>query len=156
MKGNIREWEKPLLLSATITAPIGTSPFDSAILASSIVRELELLREAGFHPLEVIRAATLNGAEAIKMDDKIGSVQIGKFADFVITEENPLENFKSLYGTGAIKLNENNEVIRSGGVKFTIKDGIIYDAKRLLMEVKQMVDEKKAEENWELKQPGIK
>ena len=90
------------------------------------------------------------------MDDKIGSVQIGKFADFVITEENPLENFKSLYGTGAIKLNENNEVIRSGGVKFTIKDGIIYDAKRLLMEVKQMVDKKKVEENWELKQPGIK
>ena len=37
-----------------------------------------------------------------------------------------------------------------------IKDGIIYDAKRLLLEVKQMVDEKKLEENWELKQPGIK
>ena len=51
---------------------------------------------------------------------------------------------------------EKNEVIRSGGVKFTIKDGIIYDAKRLLLEVKQMVDEKKLEENWELKQPGIK
>ena len=66
------------------------------------------------------------------------------------------ENLKSLYGTGAIKLNEKNEIIRSGGVKFTIKDGIIYDAKRLLVEVKQMVDEKKLEENWELKQPGIK
>ena len=51
---------------------------------------------------------------------------------------------------------EKNDVIRSGGVKFTVKDGIIYDAKRLLLEVKQMVDEKKLEENWELKQPGIK
>ena len=51
---------------------------------------------------------------------------------------------------------EKNDVIRSGGVKFTVKDGIIYDAKRLLVEVKQMVDEKKLEENWELKQPGIK
>ena len=132
------------------------SGFIHQLYSFAYIRELELLREAGFHPLEVIRAATLNGAEAIKMDDKIGSVQIGKFADFVITEENPLENFKSLYGTGAIKLNENNEVIRSGGVKFTIKDGIIYDAKRLLMEVKQMVDKKKVEENWELKQPGIK
>ena len=98
----------------------------------------------------------MNGAEALKMDDKIGSVQVGKYADFVITEENPLENLKSLYGTGAIKLNEKNEVIRSGGVKFTVKDGIIYDAKRLLLEVKQMVDDKKAEENWELKQPGIR
>ena len=132
------------------------SGFIYQLYGFAYIRELELLREAGFHPLEVIRAATLNGAEAIKMDDKIGRVQIGKFADVVITEENPLENFKSLYGTGAIKLNENNEVIRSGGVKFTIKDGIIYDAKRLLMEVKQMVDEKKAEENWKLKQPGIK
>ena len=51
---------------------------------------------------------------------------------------------------------EKNEVIRFGEVKFTVKDGIIYDAKRLLLEVKQMVDEKKLEENWELKQPGIK
>ena len=53
------------------------------------------------------------------------------------------------------KLNEENEVIRTGGVKYTVKDGIIYDAKRLLKEVKKMVDEKKAEENWELKQPGV-
>ena len=132
------------------------SGFIYQLYGFAYVRELELLREAGFHPLEVIRAATLNAAEALKMDDKIGSVQAGKYADFVITEENPLENLKSLYGTGAIKLNEKNEVIRSGGVKFTVKDGIIYDAKRLLLEVKQMVDVKKAEENWELKQPGIK
>ncbi|MFT5216417.1 MAG: imidazolonepropionase-like amidohydrolase [Glaciecola sp.] len=119
-------------------------------------RELELLREAGFHPLEVIRAATLNGAEALGMDDKIGSVQIGKLADFVIVEENPLMNLKVLYGTGAIKLTEDNEVVRVGGVKYTIKDGIIYDAKRLLAEVKAMVDAEKAKTNWKLKQPGIK
>ena len=41
-------------------------------------------------------------------------------------------------------------------MKYTVKDGIIYDAKRLLKEVKEMVDKKKDEENWELKQPGIK
>ena len=58
------------------------------------VRELELLREAGFHPLEVIRSATLNGAEALGMEDQIGSIEIGKLADFVIVEENPLQNFK--------------------------------------------------------------
>ena len=132
------------------------SGFIYQLYGFAYIRELELLREAGFHPLEVIKSATLNGAEALGMDDKIGSVQIGKLADFVISEENPLKNLKSLYGTGTIKLNENNEVIRVGGVKYTIKDGVIFDAKRLLSEVKEMVDKKKAEENWKLKQPGIK
>lgn len=132
------------------------SGFIFQLYGFAYIRELELLREAGFHPLEVIRAATLNGAEALRMDDKIGSVQPGKLADFVIVNENPLQNLKVLYGTGAIKLTEENEVIRTGGVSYTIKDGIIYDAKALLKEVKDMVDEAKEKENFTLLQPGIK
>lgn len=120
------------------------------------VRELELLREAGFHPLEVIRAATLKGAEALGMEKEIGTVEIGKKADFVIVAENPLANLKVLYGTGAIKLNEKNEAVRVGGVKYTIKDGIIYDAKKLLADVKKMVKEAKGKENYEITQPGVK
>ena len=131
------------------------SGFIYQLYGFAYVRELELLREAGFHPLEVIRSATLNGAEALGWADKIGSVQVGKLADFVIVEENPLVNLKVLYGTGAIKLTENNEIERAGGVKYTIKDGIIYDAKRLLAEVKAMVDKAKADANWKLKQPGV-
>jgi imidazolonepropionase-like amidohydrolase len=118
------------------------------------IRELELLREAGFHPLEVIRAATLNGAEALNMDEKIGSIQVGKLADLVLIEENPLENLKVLYGTGAIKLTEDNKVVRVGGVKYTIKDGIIYDSKKLLEEVRDMVQAAKEKENFEIRQPG--
>jgi len=132
------------------------SGFIYQLYGFAYVRELELLREAGFHPLEVLRSATLNGAEALGWDDKIGSVQIGKLADFVIVEENPLVNLKVLYGTGAIKLTEDNEVVRVGGVKYTIKDGIVYDAKRLLADVKKMVDDEKAKTDWKLKQPGIK
>ena len=115
---------------------------------------MELLREAGFHPLEIIRAATLNGAEALGISDEIGSIEIGKSADFVIVEENPLQNFKVLYGTGAIKLNEDNEVVRVGGVKHTIRQGVVYDAKQLLNEVKQIVDEAKAKEKFKITQPG--
>ncbi|WP_422159567.1 amidohydrolase family protein [Polaribacter sp.] len=132
------------------------SGFIYQLYGFAYIRELELLREAGFHPLEVIRAATLNGAEALKMDDKIGSIQVGKFADFVIVDENPLQNLKVLYGTGAIKLTKENEVIRAGGVQYTIKDGIIYDAKRLLADVKAMVDAEKAKTNWKLVQPGMR
>jgi imidazolonepropionase-like amidohydrolase len=76
-------------------------------------------------------SATLNGAEALGMDNEIGSIEIGKKADLIIIEENPLENLKVLYGTGAIKLNDKNEVKRVGGVKYTIKDGIVYDSKLL-------------------------
>ena len=130
------------------------SGFIFQLYGFAYIRELELLREAGFHPLEVIRAATLNGAEALKMDDQIGSIQVGKLADLVLIEENPLENLKVLYGTGAIKLTEDNEVVRVGGVKYTIKDGIVYDSKKLLEEVRDMVREAKVKENFEIRQPG--
>jgi len=110
------------------------------------IRELELLREAGFHPLEVLWSATLKGAEALGLDQEIGSVQIGKKADFAIVEENPLANLKVLYGTGAIKLNDDTGAVeRVGGVKWTIKDGIIYDAKALLEDVRTMVSAAKQE-----------
>ncbi len=132
------------------------SGFIFQLYGFAYIRELELLREAGFHPLEIIRSATLNGAEALGMADKIGSVALGKMADFVIVEENPLQNLKVLYGTGAIKLTEDNEIVRVGGVKYTIKDGIIYDSKALLADVKRQVDEAKAKENYTIKQPGIK
>ena len=73
----------------------------------------------------------------------------------VIVEVNPLENLQVLYGTGAIKLNDQNKAVRVGGVKYTIKDGIVYDAKKLLADVKKIVDEEKKKTNWKLRQPGV-
>src|SRR5204863_329152 len=84
-----------------------------------------------------IRSATLNGAQALGMEKEIGTVEAGKLADIVIIDANPLENFQYLYGTGAIYMNDKNEVVRKGGVKYTIKDGVIYDAKKLLEDVKK-------------------
>ena len=136
---------------------VGTdSGFIYELYGFAYVRELELLREAGFHPLEVIRAATLKGAEALGMDKEIGSVEPGKLADLVVVEENPLENLAVLYGTGAIKLNEKNEVVRVGGVKYTIKDGIVYDSRKLLADVRKMVrDAKEKAGRPVLYQPGM-
>ena len=132
------------------------SGFIFQLYGFAYIRELELLREAGFHPIEVIRAATLNGAEALGMDDQIGSIEIGKKADLLIVEENPLENLKVLYGTGAIKLNKENEAVRVGGVKYTIKDGIVFDSKLLLKDVKEMVRKSKDDLKYEIYQTGNK
>ena len=119
------------------------------------IRELELLREAGFHPLEVIRSATLFGAQALGAEKDLGSIEAGKFADIVIVDANPLQNLQVLYGTGAIRLTEDNKMIRDGGVKYTIKNGIVYDAKKLLADVKKMVDDEKKKTGWKLIQPGF-
>ena len=121
----------------------------------SHVREWELLRESGFHPLEVVRAATLSGAEALGMADRIGSLEPGKMADLVVVGENPLANLKVLYGTGALKLSEDNRVERVGGVRYTIKDGIVFDAGELLEDVRAMVDEAKRAEGFEITIPGL-
>lgn len=108
------------------------------------IRELELLQEAGFSPLEVIRAATLCGAEAIMKPKgkapEFGAIKVGMLADLVIVPENPLHNLKVLYGTGHFKVDDRtNQPVRVGGIKYTIKDGIVYDAKRLLADVAAMV-----------------
>ena len=114
------------------------------------IRELELLREAGFHPIEVIRAATLHGAEELH-DPKgteidFGILRPGLKADMVVVDENPLQNLKVLYGNGAVKLNDDTgEVERIGGIKYTIKDGIVYDAQQLLADVREMVRRAKEE-----------
>lgn len=110
------------------------------------IRELELLQEAGFHPLEVIKSATLNGAELLAKPSgkkpEFGTVRPGMLADLIIVPESPVANLKVLYGTGAIKLNDaTNQVERVGGVRFTIKDGIVYDARKLLADVERMVME---------------
>ncbi len=116
------------------------SGFIYKLFGFDFIREFELLQEAGFHPLEVLQSATLNGAELLGMDADIGSIEAGKLADLVIVDENPIKNFKVLYGTGHMKLNDaTGKVERVGGVKYTIRDGIIYDAAKLREDVKAMV-----------------
>ena len=68
-------------------------------------------------------------------------------ADMLIVDENPIANLKVLYATGAVRLNdETGEVERIGGVKYTIKDGIVYDAQKLLEDVRKMVKKQKREQ----------
>lgn len=121
----------------------------------SFVREMELLQEAGFHPLEVIRAATLLGAEALGRAADLGTVEPGKLADLVVVGENPLENLKVLYGTGALKVGADNRAARVGGVRYTLKGGVVHDAERLRADVRRMVEEAKAREGRQIAAPGL-
>jgi hypothetical protein len=112
------------------------------------INEFELLQEAGFHPLEVIQSATMNGAltlnDPMHKAPEFGVVREGMLADMVIVDQNPLQNFKVLYVTGALRLNDKTgKTERVGGIKWTIKDGIAYDAKKLAADVAQMVEKQK-------------
>ncbi len=116
----------------------------------STIEEMELLQEAGFHPLEIFRGATMHGAQALlePMGKTVnfGVIRPTFLADLVIVEENPIANLKVLYGTGHRRLNdETGKIERVGGIKYTIKDGIVYDAKELLADVAKMVEKQKKE-----------
>ena len=158
-KANYRKWMDFLVDYKNAGGRVAAgsdSGFIYKVYGFGYIRELELLREAGFHPLEVIRAATLKGAEALGQADEIGSVEPGKLADLVIVDANPLKNLKVLYGIGAIQLDEQNIPRRVGGVKYTIKDGIVFNAKQLLADVRKIVfDAKKVTGRHQLIQPGL-
>jgi hypothetical protein len=68
-------------------------------------------------------------------------------ADLVMVDQNPIANLKVLYGTGWIRVNDSTGAVeRVGGIKYVMKDGILYDAKKLLHDVEVIVQESKAKE----------
>ena len=149
-KNNFRKWMRFLNEYKNRGGRVTTgsdSGFIYKLYGFGYIRELELLQEAGFHPLEVVRSATMWGAETL-MEPKgeapeFGVVREGMLADLIVVPLNPIQDFKVLYGTGTIRLDEEGEVIRVGGVRWTIKDGIVYDAAALLADVAEMVAEAK-------------
>ena len=101
------------------------------------IRELEMQQEAGFTPLEVIQHATYNGARALGLTST-GVVRVGFDADLLLVDGSPLHNFKVLYGTG-VDVAEGGRMVHRGGVKYTIKKGIVFDAEAIRADVREMV-----------------
>ncbi|PYV47884.1 MAG: amidohydrolase [Acidobacteria bacterium] len=85
-------------------------------------RELELLVEAGFSPLEAIHIATYNGAQYLGDLDKVGTIAAGKQADLVVIKGDPSQKIEDV---------ENVEIV--------FKDGVGYDSAKLIESVKGMV-----------------
>ncbi|MFX3617406.1 MAG: amidohydrolase family protein [Sporolactobacillus sp.] len=60
--------------------------------------ELELMVEAGCTPLQALQSATVNAAELLQIDNAYGTLEAGKYADFIVLEHNPLEGIKAVQG----------------------------------------------------------
>ena len=86
------------------------------------LREVELLVEAGFTPLEAIKIASLNGAKFLGEDSRIGSIAVGKQADLMIVKGNPAAKISDI---------ENVEIV--------FKDGVGYDSEKLIQSVQGLV-----------------
>jgi hypothetical protein len=85
-------------------------------------REVELLVEAGFSPVEAIQVATANGARYLGKLDRIGTVEAGKNADLVVVNGDPSRRIQDI---------ENVELV--------FKDGVGYDPVKLNASVRGMV-----------------
>src|ERR1700754_3517732 len=85
-------------------------------------RQLELLVEAGFTPLEAIRIGTLNGATYLGRDARVGSIAVGKQADLVVVNGDPSRTIAD---------------VRK--VETVFKQGVGFDPQKLINSVKGRV-----------------
>src|SRR5215212_2456500 len=108
-----------------------------------LLRELELHQEAGFSPIKVIQHATGNNARILGKENELGRVRAGFRADLIVVNGNPLENLKVLYPTGVDEIKD-GQPVRTGGIEWTIKDGIPYHGPTLMREVKDLVAKARA------------
>lgn len=111
----------------------------------ALIRELELMQEAGIHPIDVIKVATTNAAQALGMTGQCG-VRVGCRADLAVVNGNPIDNFKVMYGRGYgfYGVVPRTEQWKYGGVAWTIRDGILFDAQALLREAEWYIEQEKA------------
>ena len=103
-----------------------------------LLRELELQQEAGFQPLKVIQHATVNNAKILGQENSLGRIRVGFKADIIVVNGNPLKDLKVLYPTGVDEI-QDGKIIKTGGVEWTIKDGIPFYVPAIAKEIREMV-----------------
>jgi imidazolonepropionase-like amidohydrolase len=108
------------VLDAGIAIVVGSDAGNIGTLhGPGIFREMDMMQAAGMAPLEVLRAATVNGARALGMQHELGVIAPGRLADLVILDRDPLDDVGNLSSIYRI-----------------VKDGRVYDPERLLEAVK--------------------
>ena len=99
-------------------------------------RELLAMTYAGLPPATVLKAATINGATALGVEDRLGSVEPGKIADLVIVRGNPLDDIKA-----------------ARDIRVVVKEGVAHDPEALLLSAEGKIGPKGPDDHvdWELK-----
>ena len=136
-KENYRIWFQAVRDFEKLGGTIGVGEdagFIYQVYGFGLIRELELQQEAGFQPLKVLQHATANNAQILGEGARLGRVRAGYLADLVVLNGNPLEDLKTFYPPRA-----DAAAGASSGVAWTIKDGIPYDAPRMMKEVRELV-----------------
>jgi imidazolonepropionase-like amidohydrolase len=122
LESHVRRLEREFV-SAGGRLVIGSDPQDGGQIAGYADRRaLELLVEAGWKPIEVIRMATLGGAQFLGVGGEVGSVAEGKAADLIVVDGNPAADIKDVEK-----------------VELVFKDGVAYDPKLLRDSVRGLV-----------------
>lgn len=98
-------------------------------------RELFAMANAGLPPVAVLKAATINGATALGVADRLGSVEVGKLADLVVVRGNPLDDIKA-----------------ARDIRFVVKEGVVHDPDTLLSAAKGKIGPTGPDDHadWEL------
>jgi imidazolonepropionase-like amidohydrolase len=81
---------------AGIVIGCGTDAGVPYVYHGMLWREMEILERTGFSKQEVLRCATLNNAKILRMQDRIGTIDAGKYADMVVLADNPFERIETL------------------------------------------------------------
>jgi len=146
-KENYRIWMKAVKrfadLGGTVTCGEDAG-FIYEMYGFGYLRELELHEEAGFQPIEVIAQATGNAARVLGRENDLGRIRAGFLADLVLVNGNPLSNLRLLYPTGA-DVNVSGKPVHSGGIEWTVKDGIPYHGPTLMNRVREIVKRDRAQ-----------
>lgn len=99
-----------------------TVPSGGVIPGFSAARQLELMVEHGFTPMEVIRLSTLEGARALERDALVGSIEAGKQADLLVVDGDPLQDISDLRK-----------------VRIVFKQGVAFDPEKLRESVRGQI-----------------
>ena len=104
-------------LQAGVRIAMGSDAGNAGMLhGATVLRELQLMNEAGMTPMQVIVAATRNGAEVIGRGEELGTLEAGKLADIIVVNGDPLQDLSALGNVELVV--KNGKIINPGELEF--------------------------------------